>query len=534
MNVLKPRRVAVPDTDYLEVTGRDRIQERYAKYLQDESRLQGETTVTAIHFPATTEQVAAALDAARSRGHHVTVSGARTGIVGGAVPLGAEEIISLERLKSRPVLRLDDDGDWVARVAAAVTVDELGRALDTGQFDCEGNRPAAPLFYPVDTTERSAHLGGTIATNASGARTLHYGPTRDWVKWIRVVTPDARLLELRRGQVRAERGTLDYIREDGSSLSLEIPDLPIPPTKNTLGYPLRADMDAVDLFVGSEGTLGIITEGELRLIPKPQNRLFLTVFPDDETMVVDLAAACKRHPRLGALALEYIGPRAIALLRERGSESGVGSDVARLPQAARAALYAEFVFEGEEGLDTLYADLRQVFGSVGLSEQNTWAGFTERTMDEMKRLRHAVPETVNTIIGQRKRSVPQIHKVGTDMAVPDESVASMLRLYRSELEARRLKFVVFGHIGSGHLHVNILPESVKQLEEALLVYQRFAREAVRLGGSVASEHGIGRIKRTFLKLQYTAPQIEAMREIRRAIDPAGTLNPGVLLEGNGT
>ena len=486
MNELVPYRLANSDSNYLKVAGQEQVRAQYRAYLQDESRLEAEV-VEAIHFPTTTAQVASALDSARRCNHRVAISGARTGIVGGAVPFGAEDIISLEQLKGTPILRLDEEGAWVVRVVAGMTIDELTRALNRRQFTSETSPPQEALFYPVDTTEGTAQVGGNIATNASGARTLYYGPTRNWVKWLKVVMPDARVLELRRGEVRAQEGILRYLNEDGSWQELHTPNLPLPPTKNTVGYPLQDDMDAIDLFIGCEGTLGIITEAELRLIPKPRNCLFLTLFPDQEETAIELVSTCKSHSRLTPLALEYIGPGAIELLRCRGSASGVGTEVARLPRSAKTTLYAEFNFDDEAQLDRLYADLKDIFASLGLNPDNSWAGFTERDMEEMKSLRHAVPETVNTLIGQRKRKLPELHKVGTDMAVPDEALPQMMHLYRRELEARKLDFVIFGHIGDGHLHVNILPENLAQLEEAKSLYEQFAREAVRLGGSVASK-----------------------------------------------
>jgi D-lactate dehydrogenase (cytochrome) len=385
----------------------------------------------------------------------------------------------------------------------------------------------------VDTTERSAQIGGTVATNASGARTLYYGPTRQWVKAITVVTADTRLLHLKRGQVQAREGILKYVDENGASRTLLIPDLSIPRTKHTAGYHLKSDMDALDLFIGSEGTLGVITDVNLKLIPKPANRLFLTLFPEEEMQVLELVRACLGHPGLDLLALEYIGPRALRLLRERGRASGVGMDIARLPGEARTALYAELVFADEGRLDRLYAELQKLLQAAGIDPENSWAGLNERTMDEMKNLRHAVPETVNTIIGERKRRIPELHKVGTDMAVPHHALSAVMQLYRQELEKRQLDYVIFGHIGDGHLHVNILPENRDELDEAKSVYMDFAREVVKLGGSVAAEHGIGRLKKPFLALQHSEAELEAMRQVKRALDPDCVLNPGVLFDMTG-
>ncbi len=527
MNVLKPR-PATPAPDYRKVVGWENVREGYAQYLRDESRMAADR-IEVLHFPTTPEQVAAAVLAARSAGHKVAVSGARTGITGAAVPLGAQEVISLEQVRPKPVVSRGPGG-WTVRIGPGITLAELGDALAHGLCDYPDGKPKPPVYYPVDSTETSAHLGGNIATNASGARTLYYGPTRDQVVELTVVTADGRILDLARGQVRAEDGVLLYRREDSTDAALSIPDLPLPNTKHTAGYRLRRDMDAVDLFVGSEGTLGIVVGATLRLSEKPANRLFLTQFMGNPREAVDLVGAVKRHPDLRPLALEYIGPRALALLRGQGRQTPAYLEVERLPDYAMAAVYLEIPFADEAELDAVHEALRESLALVGLDPERSWAGFTERDMAEMKRLRHAVPESVNAIIGQRKRSLPELHKVGTDMAVPDAALGEMMDFYAARLAESGLDHVIFGHIGNGHLHVNILPQSVEELARAEALYMDFAREAVRLGGSVAGEHGIGRIKKPFLPLQFTEGQIASMRAVKKALDPEGTLNPGVLFD----
>lgn len=523
------KRREASETGYRKIVGWDRVRQGYAEYLHDESRLAA-PRVDAIHFPTTAGEVAEAVRAVRQAGHRAAISGGRTGITGAAVPLGAEEIISLERLKAKPAVRRDKDGNWSVHVWAGMTLAELTDALDHGLCDYPDGKPQERLFYPVDTTEVTAQLGGTIATNASGARTLYYGPTRRWVNWLKLVTADGRILRLRRGEVGANGDLLLFRREDGRRIEVRTPDLPIPPTKHAGGYYLKRNMDAVDLFIGSEGTLGIVVEAELRLIEKPANRLFLTQFVEGADAAVALVTECERHSALTPLALEYIGPEAMALLRSVGQETPAYVEVSRLPADAAAALYAELAFRDEAELDFIYAALQEVLAKVGLESASSWAGFTERDMEEMKRLRHAMPETVNAIISRRKMKVPELHKVGTDMAVPVESLGAMMDFYRRRLEESGLDYVIFGHIGDGHLHVNILPNTAGDLKRAEELYMEFAAEAVRLGGSVAAEHGIGRIKKKFLQVQFGEQDIEAMRAVKRALDPDCILNPGVLFD----
>jgi D-lactate dehydrogenase (cytochrome) len=141
-----------------------------------------------------------------------------------------------------------------------------------------------------------------------------------------------------------------------------------------------------------------------------------------------------------------------------------------------------------------------------------------------------LPEAVNAIIGQRKAAYPGLHKVGTDMAVPDDQLHNVFAMYRRDLAASGIDSVVFGHIGDNHLHVNLLPRDINELELAKTLYQGWAELVVKMGGAVAAEHGIGRIKKRMLELQYSQSTLDLMRQVRKAFDPQGLLAPGVLVD----
>jgi D-lactate dehydrogenase (cytochrome) len=490
-----------------------RVMEGTEEYRSDESRMQGPLPGT-IYLPSTTAEVAAAVNSARKKGRRITVSGARTGIAGGAVPSEDCDMVSVEGLAFEPEIRRVD-GEWRVRVGAGTTLEELQDYLD-------GNSPETPLLYPVDSTERSASIGGTIATNASGARTLFYGPTRDWVRRLHVVMADGRVLDLERGQARADDGSL-WLLNGSERREVPIRNVPRPETKHTAGYFLQPGMDAIDLFIGCEGTLGIVTEAELALTEKPPGRLFATFFIRGDDDMVRLVRDFRRDDAPDPLALEYLDPRAAELLREDGAHASI------LPEDMVAGLYAEFPFSSDEELDDIYESCSDILRSAGLDPAESWAGFGRRDMEQMKDLRHAVPEAVNARIGRIRREHPEVHKVGTDMAVPVGRLGEMMELYREGVGREGLRHVIFGHAGDGHVHVNILPQSGADVEAAEELYEEFARAAVRLGGSVAAEHGIGRIKKPFLRFQYSDDQMDAMRRVKNALDPDGILNPGVLL-----
>jgi len=528
-NALQPEK---PDLDGVEcpvTEGSERIRESYEQYLRDESRMSGEVPQR-IYFPRTTLEAAAAIRLIAGRGERVTLSASRTGIAGGAVNIGAENILSLENIVFKPRVGCDEGtGTWSITVGAGTTLDDLARALKKKDYEAAGKTPSN-LFYPVDPTERSASLGGTVAANASGARTLFYGPTRDWVLGLVVVLADGRVLRLKRGSVRADGDRFLLRGEDGATVSIEIPRIRMPETKHVAGYYLKPDMDGVDLFIGGEGTLGVITEIELKLARLPAECLYLCVFMPTGDGIVDLVGDIKRSSIPDPFAIEYMDKRSIDILLAYRRELAEASGVLAIPDSVGAVLYLEVGFAGDEEFERIYAELERLMGRYGIPVDSTWAGFSPRDMEDMKKFRHALPERINNTIAQRKVGLPELVKVGTDMAVPDDALAEIMKAYYDILEAEGLEFAVFGHIGNGHLHVNILPRTLKELHLAKRLYSQLARKVVTLGGSVAAEHGIGRLKKDFMPIQYTEDEIRGMVRLRDLLDPRHTLNPGVIFD----
>jgi D-lactate dehydrogenase (cytochrome) len=503
----------------------ERIEQSFAAYTEDESRLTG-AVPAAVYFPETTHAVSAAVRDACERGLPITVSGARTGIAGGAVVSEGSALLSLEKLVHTPRVAYNDrEAAWTVHVGAGTSLEELAHVLRTGTYEASGEPPQR-LFYPVDPTEVSASAAGTVATNAGGARTLHYGPTRDWVVGLTVVLADGGVVSLSRGEREIQHGGLVLEGPEGVR-SIELPDLPMPHTKHTGGYYLQPRMDPIDLFIGGEGTLCVVTEVELRLAPMPEQRLFLCLYVP-ESGVAGITRAVKEAEALTPLALEYMDSHSLGLLRTYRAEQGESSGVPAFPDDAECVLYVELVLDGPEGFETAYEALEDILGSYGVSLDDSWAGESLNDADAMKAFRHALPERINSIIGERRQSVPEISKVGTDMAVSDDHLADILTAYREGLDAAGLEYCIFGHIGNGHLHVNILPRTREEKDAAYELYERFARRVAELGGSLFAEHGVGRLKRRFMPIQYTADQIDAMRRVKTWLDPDGRLNPGVL------
>jgi D-lactate dehydrogenase (cytochrome) len=228
-------------------------------------------------------------------------------------------------------------------------------------------------------------------------------------------------------------------------------------------------------------------------------------------------------------AIEYFDPAAFLLLRNKREADGRGSHIPDLPSWDGCGVYLE-LSGSEEETEEACSLLEDILDSVGLSLENTWAAMEPSELAAQRVFRHALPEAVNSIIGQRKVAFPDLHKVGTDMAVPDEQLHNVFAMYRRDLGTSGIDSVVFGHIGDNHLHVNLLPRDMRELELAKKIYLGWAAQVVAMGGAVAAEHGIGRIKKAMLEIQYSQSTLDLMRQVRKAFDPQGLFAPGVLFD----
>lgn len=536
----------VPETLDLQpcpaVTDPARIQESFREYLGDESRVRAES-VEAIYLPETTAQAAQALAALTAAGKKCVLSGGRTGISGAAAPIGADALVTLEKMNR--LLAFGRDGkDYYVRCEPGLSLKRLAELLDRREVTglpgatpaeeaaaaeyAAGKASSSSLWFPVDPTEMTAHVGGVTATNASGARTYRYGPAREWVRAVTAVLPDGRVLRARRGAVKAEGTEFVLQNAGGGETVIRLPELRLPATKRTVGYPCQPGMDLVDLLVGSEGTLCAFCEIELRLAPRPESTAGVLAVVADEEKALALVEAARGCPDLKFDAIEYFDRDALALLRAKKEADGAGSDIPDLPDWDGAAVYLE-VSGSESRVEEACGVLEELLSSVGSSIDATWAALEPAELERQKLFRHLVPESVNLYIGRKAAQTPGLHKVGTDMAVPDAALREMFGVYRAGLKQARLDSVIFGHIGNNHVHVNILPRDLEELKRAKELYLGWAKEAVRLGGAVAAEHGIGRIKKAMLEMQWPPETLESLRAVRRAFDPAGTLAPGVLL-----
>lgn len=448
-----------------------------APYLEDSSGYRGKAEK--VFLPSDTREVRELVKQASANRIPLTVAGAGSGLTGARVPHEGW-VISLQRFRS---IRIET-GKAVCGVGAILR--DLQRAAAQSK-----------QFFGPNPTETSASIGGIVSTNAGGARSFRFGSVRHHVLALEATFMDGRTVRLKRGD-----------RVDFPYRPVRLPAT----TKNSAGYYLQPDLDWTDLLCGAEGTLGIITEAELQLFPEPPAILSGVVFFPSEEHALDSVDVWRPLPNLRLL--ESMDERALDILRPR---------YPTISPRARAALLFEqdLVSEEDEEVD-LWSE--RLAAQQALDEES-WFGFAAAERERFREFRHALP----TLVVERARRGGA--KFGTDFAVPLDRNRDLYNYYRQRCEELFPgEYTIFGHIADANVHVNLLPSTPERAPVASQLMEDFARYVVSLHGTVAAEHGIGKIKTDLLKLMYSAGEIQAMSDVKRQLDPDWLLGRGTIFE----
>ncbi len=411
----------------------------------------------------TVEEVAAVLRFASRQGVPVVPRGGGTGLSGGAVPVEGGISLVLTAMRS---VRDVDKRNMVAVTQPGVITGELQRTVER-----EG------LFYPPDPASLAfCTIGGNLAENAGGPRGIKYGVTKDYVLGLEVVLPSGEIARLGGRQI-----------------------------KNVTGYNLA------QLFVGSEGTLGVITEAILRLLPRPRAVKTMSAVFQDLNQAADTVAAIIGSGIVPA-TLEIMDQKSVGYVEDylhlglsREAEAMLLIEVDGTPRAV------------EEEADAVGRICREKGASFAAAKDPTEAG-------NLWKARRAVSAAISRV---------RPSKIGEDICVPRSALPAAVRAIQDIGRRFELPICIFGHAGDGNLHPNILtdrrdPVEMERVEQAI---RAIFEAAVGLGGTLSGEHGVGISKKPYLTIDLPAETIELMRTVKKALDPRGIMNPGKIFGG---
>lgn len=422
---------------------------------------------SAILMPDSIEQVQAIVRLAAAEGLAIVPSGGRTGLSGGAVACNGELVLALDRLNH---IEEFNPVDRTVRCGAGVVTEHLQQYAEKHG-----------LFYPVDfASSGSSQIGGNISTNAGGIKVIRHGMTRDWVAGLKLVTGSGELLDLNRGLV-----------------------------KNNAGYDLR------QLVIGAEGTLGVVVEATMRLCQPPQNLAVLVLGAPDMASIMQVLCAYQ-----GAMQLS-----AFEFFSELALQQVVEHQGLQRPFETPAEFYALLEFEQpddkamEQAMNLFEHCVEQGWVLDGVCSQSV------AQAQSLWRLREDISETIS-------RWTPYKNDIST--------VTSRVPAFLAEVEAvvtenyPDFQIVWFGHIGDGNVHLNVLkPDDLPMAEFQLRCGEvsKWVFDIVqRYGGSISAEHGVGLLKKDYLHYSRSAPEVAIMRQIKKAFDPQGIMNPGKIFD----
>lgn len=443
--------------------GPDRVfadQETLALYSSDETpRL---VTPDAVLFPASHDHVVALMQIAHAHKLPVVARGAGSGNVGGALPVKNGLVVSFECMNR--MLEFDPDNRIMVVESGVVTeeVDRLARS--------------AGLFYPPDPGSGAyCRIGGNLAMNAAGPRAVKYGVTRDFVLGVKAVTGDGKTI------VTGCRTT-----------------------KGVTGY------DLTRLLIGSGGTLALITEATLKLLPAPEAVATLRLCFDGSRAATEAVARVMRQPVVPC-ALEFMDHHAINAIRPTGSADD-------LPTGTQALLMVEADGAAVD-LPRQITVLNEALAGPGLLESR--AGFTPNEIARLWTARKSLSHAV-------KQIAPL--KINEDVVVPVTRLPDFVDTLDSLAREYGIPVVSFGHAGNGNLHVNLMvhPNDHDEMARAHACHDRIMHRVLDLGGTLSGEHGIGTEKRAYVSLEIDTDTLAIMRAIKKQFDPLGILNPGKL------
>ena len=479
-------------------------------YLKDASNYHGSADI--VYIPEDEKELIDIVDECFSKKIPISVSGAGTGLGGARVPLGGA-VISLEKLNK--IINVDTQKN-IAVVQPGVLLYELETELEK-----------YGLFYPPNPTEKNSSLGGNIGTNASGSRTFKYGATRNYIEGMKLILSNNNLVYLKRGENISDTKSISFNNIEGEKITVPKPAYKMPSIKHTAGYYSADNMDAIDLFIGSEGTLGLAYQLFINITPIPEKVLGLIFFFDNYNNLLDFVDIARTKSRfnnqkdyhsindISARLIEFYNKESLTLLSQKYPQ---------IPKNALGAVWIEQEYSEENESEILekWYELVEKYSSLS---DDTWVALNDKEHNNFREFRHALPLAVNEILTRNG-----MRKFGTDIAVPDEFSHEIFFFLSEEISKSGLSSAVWGHIGNSHYHANVMANGTDELDRAKTFFDNSRTKAIAMGGTISGEHGIGKIKKKYLKQMYGENGINDMINIKKILDPYRLFGIGTLFD----
>lgn len=519
-------------------------------YLEDASLFEGGHS-DCIVFPESMDELKSFLIENNQRLNPITISGAGTGLTGSRIPLQGS-ILSLEKMEKvylpsdlKDQIHDQIDVSWSSHQSILYIL----KKNQSYSLWCNSTIPLWLIqevlakkgwYYPPNPTENNSMIGGNVATNASGSKTFRYGSTRKWINRLIGYLSDGTMIDVPRGK---------YILSDSKNIDpvihhilIKKPTFKIPQCKHAAGYFNEDNLDLIDLLIGSEGTLAVFTQVELKIIPKPKTMVSGICFFKDKEKVFDFVEKTiqfNQQHQWNIVSLEYFDSGSLRRLRKQKHK-------VLIPNCCHYAIFYEIEWNEMISEDSIWNCLEETFQSNHQSNAedlilSQWFQLIQSygVLEDMsfyineteihRQFRHQLPLAINEEIAYNKKiSGENLHKVSTDFAAPQNMLKPLMAYYEAILAKINVENLAFGHIGNNHLHINFLPKNKIELEESKKLYRLMAQKIVEIGGTVAAEHGIGKLKKDYLKIMFSESVINEMKMIKKAFDPHCILNHGNL------
>ena len=411
--------------------------------LKDESGLRG--NAEGILNPTTEAEAAEMIK--NNKDVPITFQGTRTGICGGSVPDGGIMLgTAFLKWLGEPV---EDGEDILLPVGAGVTLDQLEKPL---------RKNYCGYVWPPHPTEETATVGGICVLGSKGLNACHYGDTRQYIAGVHLIDKDGQLLDI-------------------------------------------TDPAELDKIVGSEGSMGLVTQVTIRLVPAPEATWGVALFFDDENSAAgcaeEMMGLFDSNPDVYLTANEFLDRGSLDVIDDFRNVSDVLQSVPDFPEGTQAMLYVEISGKASQMMPSLMPII-QCSAKYGSDPDTSWAQNSEQGVAQLHAVRHAVSEGINAKISRKHTDDERIVKLGLDLARSGDNFSQILAKYRKDLHTIGITSAVFGHVYNNNLHVNLIPDNAEEYEKGENLMRKWVQEGIEDGAQVFSEHGLGRLKKRLL------------------------------------